>query len=75
VLNAVAALKPLAEKAGLSLAQFALAWVLRLPNIASAIIGASKPAQIDENVAASESRVPAELFEDAERILAGKAAH
>jgi aryl-alcohol dehydrogenase-like predicted oxidoreductase len=75
VLNAVAALKPLAEKAGLSPAQFALAWVLRLPNIASAIIGASRPAQIDENVAASESRVPAELFEDAERILAGKAAH
>jgi aryl-alcohol dehydrogenase-like predicted oxidoreductase len=75
VLNAVAALKPLAEKAGLSPAQFALAWVLRLPNIASAIVGASRPAQIDENVAASESRVPAELFEDAERILAGKAAH
>jgi aryl-alcohol dehydrogenase-like predicted oxidoreductase len=74
VLDAVAALKPLADKVGLSLAQFALAWVLRLPNIASAIIGASKPAQIDENVAASGHNLPAELFDDAERILAGRPA-
>ena len=74
VLDVVAALKPLAEKVGLSLAQFALAWVLRLPNIASAIVGASRPAQIDENVAASGCRVPAEVFEDAERILVGPGA-
>ena len=43
VLRAVQRLKPIAEEAGLTLPQFALAWVLREPNVASAIIGASRP--------------------------------
>ena len=46
VLRAVQRLKPLAEEAGLTLPQFALAWVLREPNVASAIIGASRPEQV-----------------------------
>jgi aryl-alcohol dehydrogenase-like predicted oxidoreductase len=71
ILEAVQGLKPLAAQAGLSIAQFALAWVLREPNIAAAIIGASRPAQIDENIAASGCNIPAELFIEAERLIAG----
>jgi aryl-alcohol dehydrogenase-like predicted oxidoreductase len=69
VLEAVERLKPLAAEAGLSLAQFALAWVLREPNVASAIIGASRPSQVDENVAASAAVVDPALFAQAERIV------
>lgn len=70
VLEAVQKLKPLAAEAGLSLAQFALAWVLREPNVASAIIGASRPAQVDDNAAASGANVDPALFAEAERIVA-----
>jgi 1-deoxyxylulose-5-phosphate synthase len=69
VLEAVQALKPLATEAGLTLAQFALAWVLREPNVASAIIGASRPEQVDENAAASGRAVAPQLFERAERLI------
>jgi aryl-alcohol dehydrogenase-like predicted oxidoreductase len=69
VLDAVNRLHPLAAQAGLTLAQFALAWVLREPNVASAIVGASRPEQLDENVAASDARVEPALFAQAERIL------
>jgi aryl-alcohol dehydrogenase-like predicted oxidoreductase len=72
VLEAVERLKPLAAEAGLSLAQFALAWVLREPNVASAIIGASRPEQVDENAAASDVEVDPALFVEAERIVAAK---
>jgi 1-deoxyxylulose-5-phosphate synthase len=70
VLEAVQALKPLAADAGLTLAQFALAWVLRQSNVASAITGATRPEQVDENIAASGHDVPPELFDRAERIIA-----
>jgi aryl-alcohol dehydrogenase-like predicted oxidoreductase len=70
VLEAVQRLKPLAAQAGLSLAQFALAWVLREPNVASAIVGASRPSQVDDNVAASGAQVDSDLFAEAERIVA-----
>ena len=70
VLEAVERLHALAGQAGLSLAQFALAWVLREPNVAAAIIGATRPEQIDENAAASGARVEPTLFVEAERILA-----
>jgi aryl-alcohol dehydrogenase-like predicted oxidoreductase len=70
VLAAVQALKPLAQQANLSLAQFALAWVLRQPNVAAAIIGASRPEQVDENCAASGAQVSPALFTQAEQILA-----
>jgi len=69
-LRAVQDLKPLAAEAGLSLAQFALAWVLKEENVASAIIGASRPAQVDDNAAASDARVDPALFAEAERIVA-----
>jgi 1-deoxyxylulose-5-phosphate synthase len=70
VLEAVQRLKPLAAEAGLSLGQFALAWVLREPNVASAIIGASRPAQVEENAAASGAAVDPALFAEAERVVA-----
>ncbi len=71
VLEAVQQMQPIAEKAGLSLAQFALAWILREPNVASAIIGASRPEQVVENAAASRAKVDPALFAKAEVILMG----
>jgi len=71
VLEAVRKLKPLAEDAGCSLSQFSLAWVLREPNVASAIVGASRPDQLDENAAASGLTVDPALFAKAEAIVAG----
>jgi aryl-alcohol dehydrogenase-like predicted oxidoreductase len=53
VLRAVQRLKPVAEEAGLSMAQLALAWVLRQSNVASAIVGASRPEQVHANASAS----------------------
>jgi aryl-alcohol dehydrogenase-like predicted oxidoreductase len=71
LLAAVERLKPIAAEAGLSLAQFALAWVLREPNVASAIIGASGPEQVVENAAASGAQVDPELFARAEEVVGG----
>jgi aryl-alcohol dehydrogenase-like predicted oxidoreductase len=53
VLEAVQRLRPIADGLGISMAQLALAWVLREPNVASAIVGASRPEQVRDNVAAS----------------------
>ncbi|WP_309070145.1 aldo/keto reductase family protein [Arthrobacter sp.] len=53
VLTGVQKLQPLADEAGLSMAQLAIAWVLQNPNVASAIIGASRPEQVESNVAAA----------------------
>ena len=69
LLRAVQELKPIAEEAGLTLPQFALAWVLREANVASAIIGASRPEQVRENAAASGAGVDAQLFARAEAII------
>ena len=69
VLRAVQRLKPIAEEAGLTLPQFALAWVLREPNVASAIIGASRPEQVLENASASGVIVDTQLFLRAEAII------
>jgi 1-deoxyxylulose-5-phosphate synthase len=70
VVSAVEQLKPLAAEAGCSMAQFALAWVLREPNVASAIIGASKPQQVSDNCAASGMVIDPGLFAKAEAIAA-----
>jgi aryl-alcohol dehydrogenase-like predicted oxidoreductase len=53
VLAAVQRLRPIADGLGITMAQLALAWVLREPNVASAIVGASRPEQVEENAAAS----------------------
>jgi aryl-alcohol dehydrogenase-like predicted oxidoreductase len=69
VLRAVQRLKPIAQEAGLTLPQFALAWVLREPNVASAIIGASRSEQVRENAEASGAIVDTQLFLKAEAII------
>ncbi|MET0274885.1 MAG: aldo/keto reductase family protein [Phenylobacterium sp.] len=71
ILEAVQKLKPVAERAGCTLAQFALAWVLREPNVASAIVGASRPSQLDDNAAAADLKIDPALFAEAEGIVAG----
>ncbi len=62
VLNAVQSLQPIAAAAGLSLAQLALAWVLQNDNVAAAIIGASKPEQVSDNVMASGVQLQPDLM-------------
>lgn len=61
-LTAVAKLEPLAADAGLSMAQLAVAWVLQNPNVASAIIGASRPEQVYDNVKAAGVKLEPELL-------------
>jgi aryl-alcohol dehydrogenase-like predicted oxidoreductase len=63
VLTRVQALKPIAEDAGLTLAQLGVAWVLANDNVAAAIIGASRPEQVKENVAATGVRLEPELLQ------------
>ena len=63
LLDAVAQLKPIAAELGLTMAQMALAWVLRRPEIASAIIGASRPEQIADNVRAVGIELPVDVLE------------
>jgi aryl-alcohol dehydrogenase-like predicted oxidoreductase len=70
ILEAVQKLEPIAREAGATLGQLALAWVLREPNVASAIIGASRPEQVVENAAAADLEIDPALFEKADEILA-----
>jgi len=70
VYAAVELMKPLAQAAGCSMSQFALAWVLREPNVASAIVGASRPEQLAENAAAANLAIDPDLFVKAEAIAA-----
>jgi len=53
VLERVQRLGPIADSLGITMAQLALAWILRKPNVASAIVGASRPEQLRDNTAAS----------------------
>jgi aryl-alcohol dehydrogenase-like predicted oxidoreductase len=62
VLEAVDRLRPIADQAGLTMAQLALAWVLREPNVASAIIGASRPDQVHANAAAAGVKLSADTL-------------
>jgi 1-deoxyxylulose-5-phosphate synthase len=70
VLEAVQKLIPLAQSAGCTLAQFALAWVLRESNVASAIVGASRPEQVNDNAKASGLIIDPALFTQADAIAA-----
>ena len=69
VLDRVQQLRPLAEEAGLSMAALALAWVLQEDNVASAIIGASRPEQVRDNVTAVGVRLEAHLKQRMDDIL------
>lgn len=68
-LEAVAALRPVAADAGLTMAQLALAWVLREPNVACAITGASRPSQVADNAAASGRRLDQDTLEAIDRAV------
>jgi aryl-alcohol dehydrogenase-like predicted oxidoreductase len=69
VLTSVQELEPIAKELDLSLAQLAIAWVLQNDNVASAIIGASRPEQVHENVKASGVNIPLELMERIDEVL------
>ncbi|UQS26473.1 aldo/keto reductase family protein [Amycolatopsis thermalba] len=71
VLERVARLEPLAAQAGLTLAQLAVAWVLQNPNVASAIVGASRPEQVHENVKAAGVKLDADLLTEIDSVLLG----
>jgi aryl-alcohol dehydrogenase-like predicted oxidoreductase len=70
VLDAVARLKPLATRAGCTLAQLSLAWCLREDVVSSVIVGATRPEQVDENVAAADLDIDPALFTEMDAILA-----
>ena len=61
VLAAVQNLTPIADGLGLSMAQLSVAWVLQNDNVAAALVGASRPEQVAENVKAAGVRIPDEL--------------
>jgi len=69
LLARVQQLKPIAEQAGLTLAQLAVAWVLQNPNVAAAIVGATRPEQVRENVRASGVRLDPELMARIDAVL------
>jgi aryl-alcohol dehydrogenase-like predicted oxidoreductase len=71
VLTAVQGLAPIAAELELSMAQLAVAWALQNPNVAAAIIGASRPEQVAENVKASGVVIPAELLTRIDEVLRG----
>ncbi|QUQ67793.1 aldo/keto reductase family protein [Kutzneria sp. CA-103260] len=71
VLEKVQQLKPIAAEVDLSLAQLAVAWVLQNPNVASAIIGASRPEQVAENVKAAGVKLDASILEQIDKVLEG----
>lgn len=69
VLEAVQNLKPIAADAGLTVGQLSLAWVLAHPNVSSAIIGATKPSQIKENVKASGVKLSLDQIAAIDKVL------
>ncbi len=71
VLERVQRLKPIAERLGISMPQLALAWVLREANVASAIVGASRPEQVHANASASGIELDDEAREQIDAALAG----
>jgi aryl-alcohol dehydrogenase-like predicted oxidoreductase len=71
VLTRVADLEPIAKELGLTQAQLAVAWVLQNENVAAAIIGASRPEQVEENVKAAGVTIPPELLARIDDVLGG----
>ena len=70
ILEGVQRIRSIADEAGCTMAQFALAWVLRQPNVAAAIIGASRPDQVSDNARASGLTIDPVLFARAEAVIA-----
>jgi aryl-alcohol dehydrogenase-like predicted oxidoreductase len=75
VFASVERLRPIADSLGCTLAQLALAWVLREPNVASAIVGASRPEQVTDNAAASGIELSDEVLEQIDAALVQVSVH
>lgn len=71
LLEAVANLEPIAQDAGLTMAQLAVAWVLQNKNVAAAIIGASKPEQVESNVKAAGVKLDSDTMKAIDKALKG----
>ena len=71
VLEAVQRLRPIADEVGITMAQLAIAWVLREPNVSSAIVGASGPEQVEEDVAACEAALGDDVLVAIDEALEG----
>jgi aryl-alcohol dehydrogenase-like predicted oxidoreductase len=69
VLTAVQQLRPIADGAGLTMAQLAIAWVLQNPNVSSAIVGATRPEQVRDNVKAAGVKLDAETMKAIDAIV------
>ena len=69
VLTRVQGLRPIADEAGLSMAQLAVAWVLQNPNVAAALVGASRPEQVAENVKAAGVKLEPEAMKQIDEVL------
>ena len=69
VLTRVQQLKPIADEAGLTMAQLAIAWVLQNDNVAAALVGASRPEQVKDNAGASGVRLEPELLDRIDDVL------
>jgi len=69
LLTRVQGLGPVAAELGLTMGQLAVAWVLQNPNVAGAIVGASRPEQIKENVGATGVRIPPDLLRRIDEVL------
>jgi aryl-alcohol dehydrogenase-like predicted oxidoreductase len=70
LLEAVQNLRPIADELGITMAQLAIAWVLREPGVSSAIVGATRPEQVDENVAASGIELLPDVLKRIDEVLA-----
>ena len=73
MLTAVQRLKPIADEVGLTMPQLAIAWVLQNPNVAAALVGASRPEQIASNVAASGVTLDADTMAAIDDAVGGVA--
>ena len=71
VLTRVQQLKPIAEKAGITMAQMSIAWTLQNKNVASAIVGATRPEQLDDNVKAAGVVLDADTLKAIDKVLEG----
>jgi aryl-alcohol dehydrogenase-like predicted oxidoreductase len=71
VLNKVQQLKPIAAQAGISMAAMSIAWTLQNKNVASAIVGATRPEQLDDNVKAAGVVLDADTLKAIDKVLDG----
>jgi aryl-alcohol dehydrogenase-like predicted oxidoreductase len=69
ILTRVEGLQPIADDLGHTMAQLAIAWVLQNPNVAAAIIGATRPEQVQDNVKAAGVRLDADVLQRIDEVL------